>query len=68
MSYNIDAQFAATGDNIDFIDTFSESGESDNDSEEEEPFPEIMYVIMISLLLSKLRCKSVSQCVHCSSC
>jgi hypothetical protein len=62
--HNSDAQVAATADNIDLLDTFSESGESDNDKEE-EPFTEIMDVNMISLFLYKLWCKSLSQCVHC---
>ena len=48
MSYNIDAQFAATGDNnVDLMDTFSESSQSDNDKE--EPFYERIDIIMISL-------------------
>ena len=53
MSYNIDAQFAATGDNnVDLMDTLSESSQSDN--EKEEPFYERIDIIMISLFPFKL--------------
>jgi hypothetical protein len=51
--HNIYAQFAATGDNnVDLMDTFSESSQSDNDKE--EPFYERIDIIMISLFPFKL--------------